>query len=174
MIQTACVHLVHSRPVGVHRLLRPVKDADSQKWAQVMQNIGELALPVLESFVEQAQRLARRGQRRAISESLTGFKDWITQQTSVGTLHRSMKRNQLPPMELLQDSTAVIHPKDTLDCKSKKWQQVWAPHNLRTRQIVSAFEAAREAAQQDTMPPITAEGVRSAAHRIKAYTALGG
>eukprot|EP00959_Pyramimonas_sp_CCMP1952_P050160 1048115-Pyramimonas_sp.AAC.2 len=114
-----------------------------------------------------------RAQRRAVSGSIAGFKEFFVQVESLGTLHKSLHGQALPGLDYEQDDQVLYHPRDIIDAKSKHWHSFWSPSALNEKEVQDTFHSIHQVAVDEDLPMISVPDIRRALRQMKAKAGLG-
>eukprot|EP00959_Pyramimonas_sp_CCMP1952_P212972 4455981-Pyramimonas_sp.AAC.1 len=84
-------------------------------WAEVLGQLREVLAIQLELFSEETARVANRARSRALSASLSDFKQWVMQNEFTGGLFKASKEQPVSPHSATVDGCTVQHPGDVVE-----------------------------------------------------------
>eukprot|EP00959_Pyramimonas_sp_CCMP1952_P031891 669005-Pyramimonas_sp.AAC.1 len=117
----------------------------------------------------------RGGSRTTIAVHLSwkDFGEWIQERTATGILHKSMKNQPLPAVELDIQGSAIYRPIDIMDEKVKKFKKLWAPRPISLTDTRDLFNRIRAVAVYAPLEPISEATIVRACKRMKPRTGMG-
>eukprot|EP00959_Pyramimonas_sp_CCMP1952_P309224 6471372-Pyramimonas_sp.AAC.1 len=109
-----------------------------------------------------AARIARRSQQRAIQRSLQEFREWAETAPAVGAVHKAIRDPVLPADTLEIGPRTLMHPKDIMDAKSEKWERLWGPADDELQQLQGLFVDMRQRILGESLMPLGVQELREA------------